>query len=365
MKRHGNLWEKITSLDNLHEAYIQARKGKRWQTKIKTFEKDVDGNLLELQKSLINKTYATSEYRVKRIYEPKERDIYILPFYPDRIVQHALLKIVIPIWDGLMIHDSYACREGKGMHQASRKVMLHINKYDYCLKCDIRKFYPSIVHDILMNIVRKKIKCEYTLWLIEDIVRSFPGGKNTPIGNYTSQWLGNLTMNELDQWLKHTKRRKAYIRYCDDFVLFDNDKAELHKLKNDIEVFLKNELELTFSKWSIFPVTQGLDYLGYRHFKTKVLLRKSTARRVKKRISSLQSNFDKNKINIEQFRSSIASTEGWLRWSNSYNLSNSLKIKEIKEKHDWISKNNRNKTRCRSLVANTPSRNKELSFIFN
>lgn len=344
MKRHGNLWEKIISLDNLNEAYIQARKGKRWQTKIKNFEKDVDGNLLELQKSLINKTYTTSEYRVKRIYEPKERDIYILPFYPDRIVQHALLKIVIPIWDGLMIHDSYACREGKGMHQASRKVMLHIKKYNYCLKCDIRKFYPSIVHDILINIVRKKIKCKDTLWLIEDIIRSFPGGKNTPIGNYTSQWLGNLYMNELDQWIKQIKRRKAYIRYCDDFVLFDNDKAELHKLKNEIEIFLKDELELTFSKWSIFPVTQGVDFLGYRHFREKILLRKSTAKRVKKRMTLLPKRLEQNEITIDQYRSSIASTEGWLRWSNSYNLIESLNINQIKEEYGWFSKNNTNKT---------------------
>jgi RNA-directed DNA polymerase len=344
MKRHGDLWEKIISLENLNTAYLNARKGKRWQRKIMKFEENIISNLVYIQRSLITKTFTTSEYKVKRIYEPKERDIYILPFYPDRIIQHALLRIVIPIWDGLMINDSYACREGKGMHQASRKAMLHIKKYDYCLKCDIKKFYPSIVHNILMAIIRKKIKCKDTLWLIENIVRSFDGGKNTPIGNFTSQWLGNLYMNELDQWIKQIKRRKAYIRYCDDFVLFDNDKAELHKLKNEIEVFLKDELELTFSKWSIFPVTQGVDFLGYRHFREKILLRKSTAKRVKKRMTLLPKRLEQNEITIDQYRSSIASTEGWLRWSNSYNLIESLNINQIKEEYGWFSKNNTNKT---------------------
>jgi retron-type reverse transcriptase len=346
MKRHGDLWEKIISLENLHEAYYAARKGKRWQTKVIEFEKNVLSNLVQLRKDLLNKRYTTSAYRVKKIYEPKERDIYILPFYPDRIVQHALLRIVIPIWDGLMIHDSYACRAGKGMHQGSKKVMCHINNYQYCLKCDIKKFYPSIDHNILMSIIKKKIKCKDTLWLIENIVRSFDGGKNTPIGNFTSQWFGNLYMNELDQWLKQTKMRKAYVRYCDDFVLFDNDKAELHKLKNEIEVFLKAELGLTFSKWSVFPVTQGLDYLGYRHFKEKILLRKSTAKRVAERVRNLPKRLKSSNITLSQFRSSIASTEGWLQWSNCHNFKVHLKLSKLKRLYERISRNNSDPARC-------------------
>jgi RNA-directed DNA polymerase len=344
MKRHGNLWEKIISLENLNESYIKARKGKRWQRNVQNFERNIIPNLKSIQRSLITKTFTTSEYKVKRIYEPKERDIYVLPFYPDRIIQHALLRVIIPIWDGLMINDSYACREGKGMHQGSQKVMLHIKKYKYCLKCDIKKFYPSIDHDILINIIRKKIKCKDTLWLMENIVRSISGGKNTPIGNYTSQWFGNLYMNELDQWIKHTKKRKAYVRYCDDFVLFDDDKVELYKLKEEIESFLKTELDLTFSKWSIFPVTQGLDYLGYRHFKKKILLRKRTAKRVKRRMKLLPKKLLRKEITIDQYRSSIASTEGWLRWANCRNLSISLQLNKLKELYARLSKSNTNKT---------------------
>jgi len=326
MKRHGDLWSKIIDPDNLYKAYRKARKGKAWQKGILDFEKDVEGNLLKLQKLLCTGEFTTAEYRSKTIHEPKKREIYILPFYPDRITQHALLQVVAPIWNNLMIHDSYACREGKGMHDASRKTMKHVRNYSYCLKCDIRKFYPSIDHDILMKIVEKKIKCKPTLLLLEDIVRSFEGGKNTPIGNYTSQWFGNLYMNELDNDLKQHHSVKTLIRYCDDFIMFSNSKEELHKLKEHIEVFLKEKLDLTFSKWSVFTVTQGVDFLGYRHFPDKILLRKSTAKRVAKRIKVLPEMLRLGRITVDQYSSSIASTKGWLKWANTYNLKLNLNL---------------------------------------
>jgi retron-type reverse transcriptase len=326
LKRHGNLWDKIIDPDNLYLAYRKARKGKAWQKGILEFEKDVEGNLLKLQKMLCKGEFTTSEYRSKTIYEPKEREIYILPFYPDRIAQHALLQVVAPIWDNLMIHDSYACREGKGMHDASRKTMRHVHNYKYCLKCDISKFYPSIDHNILMDIIENKIKCKPTLTLLEDIVRSFGGGKNTPIGNYTSQWFGNLYMNELDNNLKQKHGVKTLIRYCDDFVMFSDSKQELQDLKRHIKRFLKDKLDLTFSKWSIFKVVQGVDFLGYRHFPDKILLRKSTAKRVMKRIKALPKLLMTGEITFDQYKSSIASTKGWLQWANTYNLKLNLNL---------------------------------------
>jgi retron-type reverse transcriptase len=330
MKRHGNLWNKITDPDNLYRAYKRARHGKSTRRAVKQFEFDIAGNLLLLQRLLCTGTFRTSVYKTKTIYEPKQREIYILPFFPDRIVQHALLQVLIPIWDRLMIHDSYACREGKGMHDASRKTMDHVRTYKYCLKCDISKFYPSIDHDILMAIIRRKIKCGPTLALLENIVRSFDGGKNTPIGNYTSQWFGNLYMNELDQAVKHEHKMHAYIRYCDDFVIFDNCKKKLQDLQKWIGEFLANKLMLKFSKASVFPVTQGVDFLGYRHFPQKILLRKETAKRVTRRLRSLPFLMQVGKITIEQYRSSIASTEGWLRWASTYNLRLKLNLAFLK-----------------------------------
>lgn len=331
MKRHGGLWEEIISLPNLYDAYREARKGKRWQYVVQKFEQNTISYLLQLQIDLSARRFTTSPYKVKRIFEPKERDIFVLPFFPDRIVQHALLRVIIPIWDKLFIEQSYACREGKGMHEGSRKAMEHLRKYKYCLKCDIRKFYPSIDHDILKSIIRKKIKCRNTLWLIDDIIDSFEGGKNTPIGNFTSQWFGNLYMNELDQWVRHEKKVETYLRYTDDFIMFGDDKAALHALKDDIEAFLRERLALSFSRWSVFPITQGLDYLGYRHFRTRILLRKSTAKRVRKRMNRLPKQLQRGSITMEQYRSSIASTEGWMRWANCHNFSISLQLTKLKE----------------------------------
>lgn len=320
MKRHGDLWDKIIHPDNLYRAYKRARHGKSTRRAVKQFECDIAGNLLKLQKSLCTGEFQTSVYKTKTIYEPKQREIYILPFFPDRIVQHALLQVLIPIWDNLMIHDSYACREGKGMHDASRKTMNHVRRYKYCLKCDISKFYPSIDHNILLAIVRRKIKCKPTLALLENIVRSFDGDKNTPIGNYTSQWFGNLYMNELDQAVKHQHKMKAYIRYCDDFVIFDDCKKKLKSLQNWIGEFIRDKLMLKFSKASVFPVSQGVDFLGYRHFPQKILLRKGTAKRVFKRLKALPFLLQTGKITLEQYRSSISSTEGWLKWASTHNL---------------------------------------------
>lgn len=199
------------------------------------------------------------------------------------------------------------------------------------MKCDVSKFYPSINHNILYNIVQRKIKCEDTLWLIKDIIYSIGGGVNVPIGNYTSQWFGNLYLNKLDQFIKHEYHIKDYIRYCDDFILFHDDKKILGEMKNVIKEFLKEKLQLELRKCDLFPVSRGVDFLGYRHFRGYILVRKSTAKRVKKRLKRLPILLNKGKISIDQYRSSLASTMGWLKWSNSYNLRKRLQIDALME----------------------------------
>ena len=276
MKRHGDLFNRIIDVDNIYLAYQKARKGKSWQNTISRFDDDLDENIFNIRDSLIEKTFTTSSYTERTIYEPKKRIIYKLPFNPDRVVQHALMNVLEPIWNGLFICDSYSCRKDKGIHAGSQRTMDFIRAAGsraYCLKMDIRKFYPSIDHDILFEIVKRKIKCSDTLWLLKDIIYSIPGGKNVPIGNYTSQWLGNLYMNELDQFLKHEMKIRHYIRYCDDFILLHQDKRYLHTIAEEIESFLDYKLDLKLSKNDIFPVTQGIDFLGYRHFPDHVLVR--------------------------------------------------------------------------------------------
>ena len=209
--------------------------------------------------------------------------------------------------------------------------MEYVRKNDYCLKCDISKFYPSVDHDILYRIIQKKIKGIDTQWLIKAIIYSYPGGKNIPIGNYTSQWFGNMYLNELDTYIKHELKCKDYLRYCDDFCLFHNDKKVLNAIAKRIELFLFSHLKLKFSKCQLFPVSHGVDFLGYRHFRKYILLRKSTAKRVKKRLARLPRMLKENKINNEQFRSSIASTHGWLKWANTYNFQMAISIDKLQE----------------------------------
>lgn len=331
MKRHGNLWEKITSEENITLAYLKAKKHKSQFRAVKKFELNEENNLKRIRASLINKTFTTAKYFEKQIYEPKKRIIYVLPFTPDRIVQHALMNILIPIMEGLFIDDSYACREGKGLHKGSLRTMEYVRRNRYCLKCDIAKFYPSVNHEILLKIIKRKIKCKNTLWLIEDIINSFPGEFNVPIGNFTSQWFGNLYMNELDKFVKEELKIKDYLRYCDDFCLFHKDKKVLNEARAKIKEFIETKLKLRFSKCDLFQTAQGVDFLGYRHFRKYILLRKSTTKRVKKRLSKLPKQLEENKITKEQYRSSIASTIGWIKWANTHNLGLALNIRQLQE----------------------------------
>ncbi len=170
-----------------------------------------------------------------------------------------------------------------------------------------------------------------TLWLIEKIVHSFPGGKNVPIGNYTSQWFGNLYLNELDRFVKERLRVRDYVRYCDDFCLFSDDKAFLHDCRKAVTAFMRDELALNLRIADVFPVSRGVDFLGYRHFDNYILLRKSTAKRVRKRLSLLPGLYARGKISAEQFRSSVASTWGWLGRANSKNFRESVGMDALME----------------------------------
>ena len=176
MKRTGNLFQKITNRDNIELAFRLARKGKRWQDTIKIFELQKEENIEKIQTSLINKSFTTSKYETFVVYEPKRRVIYKLPFSPDRIVQHALMNIIEPLWESFFIPDSYACRKGKGIHAGSRRTMEFIRKVGkkgYCLKMDVSKFYPSIRHDIIFKLIEHKIKCRDTLNLFAEQLKQY------------------------------------------------------------------------------------------------------------------------------------------------------------------------------------------------
>lgn len=327
MKRHGNLYELIYEPANLYLAYKKARKGKRWQNTIKNFEKDAARNLYNIYTSLKKQTFITSPYRTKFVYEPKKREIFILPFYPDRIVQHAVMNVLEPIWDDLFYYHSYGCRKNKGIHKASKFTTIACRRNQYFLQLDISKFYPSIDHDILYEIIQKKIKCQNTLKLLKNIIYSTDSG--VPIGNLTSQWFGNLYLNELDQFVKHELKIKDYVRYVDDFILLSDDKSKLWKCKHKIVKFLKIKLKLKLSKFCLRPARIGIDFVGYRHFPNKKLIRKRTAIRFRKNINKDIRRY--TRVSSIRFRSKIASIEGWLKHAQSYNFSRFLKLNKIKK----------------------------------
>jgi len=331
MRRHGDLWRHVVDPENIARAYQHARRGKAWQRTVQTIDARKDDALAELRTMLIEDRFRTSEYRVKYVSEPKPRTIYVLPFWPDRIVQHAVMNVVAPIWDEKMDTGSHACRPGKGQHTASREVMRHVRRSRYVLQADIRKFYPSIPHDGAMRVIQRKIKDERVLALLDDIVHSFPGDRNVPIGNLTSQWIGNLYLNELDEFVRHRLKPRGYVRYNDDFLLFTDHKDQAHAWRHQVGKFLIEELELTMAKDRVYPVRLGVDYVGYRHFPDKVLVRKSTARRMRRRVRHLRYLMATGQVELDRARSTVAAISGWLRWANAYNLRRALRIDALQE----------------------------------
>lgn len=322
VKRYGYLYEKVYSMENLINAHNNARKGKTHYKDVKMVDSNKEYYLTKIQQMLINKSYSTSDYDVFiKIDKGKEREIYKLPYYPDRIVQWAIMQIMEPIWINQFTRNTFSSIPGRGIHDGLRKLDLYMkNKKEtkYCLKIDIRKFYPSISHPILKEIIKRKIKDKNMLWILFEIIDSIPNGRGVPIGNYLSQYLGNLFLTYFDRWLLEEKGVKYYLRYCDDCVIFHDDKAFLQKLLRDIIRYLTCELDVTIkSNYQIFPTyIRGVDFLGYRSFGDYRLLRKSTAKRYKNLCRGLSR---KNFLNTKDINK-LSSYNGWLIPANSYNL---------------------------------------------
>jgi len=331
MKRHTNLFEKIIDYGNLVLAHLNARKGKDYYSEVKKVDKNMDFYLRKLQISLLNRNFTTSEYEIFTITEPKERIIYKLPYFPDRIVHHAIMQILQPIWDKTFIFDSYAAVPRKGIHAGYYRLKQFLRDKEntkYCLKIDIKKYYPSIDHNILFNLIKMKIKCKDVLWLLEDIIRSVSGNKGLPIGNYLSQYLSNIYLNYFDHWIKEKVRCKYYIRYCDDSVILYKNKEYLNWLLEKIRLHLWNHLKLKLNKKSqIFPVeSRGIDFLGYKTYHQYSLLRKSSHKKFKQKIDYIKQNY--NKLKSKYIISSIMSYVGWLVHCDSHNLLNKYIYKD-------------------------------------
>lgn len=332
MKRHGKLFPKIVAMDNLYLASRLARKNKTTRYDVQKYMDNEDTNIRRIRDMLIDGTYHTSSYSIKTIYEPKEREIFILPFFPDRIIQHAIMNIVEPIWDNLFDDRSFSCRTGKGIHAGLKYSMKLVMRNKYCAKNDISKFYPSINHSLAMEFIERKIKDHKVLTLFEDLINSIDGDYNVPIGNYTSQWIGNLYLTEMDTIIRHQLKVHDYVRYCDDFLLFDNDKARLKYNMAVVEDYIHNRLGMRFSKKDLFKTKQGVDFLGYRMFPDGLkLVRKTTAKRIKKRFQILSHLAEIGELDYTDLgvQGQILSGHGWISWANTKNMALAWNIEHL------------------------------------
>jgi retron-type reverse transcriptase len=305
-------------MENLQLADVIARKGKK-QAGITAHDKNRDANLLNLQQLLKDKTYRTSEYTTFRIFEPKERIISRLPYFPDRIAHHAVMNVMEPIFVSTFTADTYSCIKGRGIHAAVSAVkhdLKDVAGTQYCLKLDIKKFYPSVDHEILKQLLRRKIKDQDLLWLLDGIIDSADG---LPIGNYLSQYFSNFYLTYFDHWLKEQKRVKYYFRYADDMVILSDNKPYLHQLLSEISNYLQGNLKLEVKdNYQVFPVKdRGIDFVGYVFFHTHVLLRKS----IKQSFARMVARNNKPQ--------SVASYKGWAKHCNTRNLLKKLLHEQV------------------------------------
>lgn len=310
MKRINNIYSQITSVDNLRIAESKARKGKANQYGVKIFDKEPESNIFKLHEMLLNKGYKTSEYTTFTVFEPKERLVFRLPYFPDRITHHAVMNILEPIFVKVFTNDSYACIKGKGIHAAVNNIKTALQDQEntkYCLKLDIVKFYPNVDHDILKTLLRKKFKDNDLLWLLDEIIDSADG---LPIGNYLSQYLANFYLTYFDHWIKEQKEVKYYFRYADDIVILSSNKPHLHELLFEIKQYLNVNLKLEVKdNYQVFPVeARSIDFVGYKFYHTHTLLRKSIKKRFAKAVSKT-----KNKA-------TIAAYNGWAKHANTKHL---------------------------------------------
>lgn len=324
MKRLGNVYDRIISYENLLEAHRKAKREKASYTEVKMINENPEYYLKNLRFILANEFYYvnSSDYKVKlKEDKGKLREIFILPYYPHRIVQWAIMLQIQDRFLKSFIYDTYASIEKRGLHFGVKRIKKALWKdkagTEYCLKMDMKKYYPSIDNEILFKIVKTKIKDKKLLRLLNIIIFSL-GTKGQPIGSLWSQWAGNLYLSVLDHYVKEELKIKYYYRFCDDVVILHGSKEYLSKVRDSIEKFISKELNLTLKEnYQIFPArVRGVDFLGYRFFGEFTLLRKRILKEMKRKLIPLQ----KKDVLTYSENGSINSYKGWLKYCDSYRL---------------------------------------------
>jgi retron-type reverse transcriptase len=339
MKRHGHLWPHVVSFESLLRAAERARKGKRFRRATAAFHFNLEHELWALHEELSAKTYRPGPYRTFLVHEPKQRQISAAP-YRDRVVHHALVGVLEPIYERSFIADSYACRKGKGTHAAVARCQHFARRFRYALKADVQKFFPSLDHAILKALVARKVKDPDVLWLVDRIIdhsnaqesvwQWFPGDhlfapaerrRGIPIGNQTSQFFANVYLDPLDHFVKDRLGVPGYVRYVDDLLVVADDKRQLAAVRERLAEFLTAlRLRLHPAKCVVLPVTEGIRFLGYRVFPTHRLLVAENVRRFRRRVRQMQRDYAAWRVSFASIYQRLMSWNGHARQANSYRL---------------------------------------------
>ncbi|MFQ5639304.1 MAG: reverse transcriptase domain-containing protein [bacterium] len=343
MKSYTNLFEKICTFENLYLASKKAEKGKRFRDEVARFNARRAENLLEMERLLRAGTYPFGRFHTFRIFHPKPRMISAAP-YADRVVHHALMNVIGPLFERTFIHDSYANQKNKGTHAALDRCTQYARCYLYVLQMDIRKYFPSIDHAILLAEIARTIRCQPTLKLIKHIIDNsnpqepayfyFPGDdlftpyerrKGLPIGNFTSQFFANVYLNPFDHFIKEKFQAPGYVRYVDDQLIFSDDKEFLKQCRERSRVFLYQwRLLLHPKKAIIYPVHEGIPFLGFRVFSTHRRLLRGGVKRARQRLRGLNEGYRTGSISWEKVNASVQAWLGHVGHGDTWRLRQAL-----------------------------------------
>ncbi len=325
MKRTGHLFDEVCSFESLRTSALRAAKAKRSKTPVALFLQDLEHEVIELEKELLEKSYQPRPYRTFRIYEPKERMICAAEFR-DRVVHHAVCSVLEPIFEQTLIHDTYACRRNKGPLQAVKRARAFCRRYNYFLKLDVHKYFDSVDHGVLKDQLRRKVKDPDLIRLL-DVFIDHPvpwtePGKGIPIGNLTSQHFANFYLSGLDHFIKEVLRIEGYVRYMDDLVLWADEKDTLWDAATRIETYLKERLYLEIKSGSLYvaPIQQGLPFLGFRIFPAVIRIARPGWRRFRRKVQFRGRALAAGEIDGETWTRSMSSLVGFMRQADTRNL---------------------------------------------
>lgn len=342
-RRHDGLIEKIANFGALRAAALRAARGKRRTASAARFLLGLERNVLKLERELKERRWRPGRYTVLHIRDPKPRRISAAPFR-DRVVHHALCSVVEPIFERGFIHDNYANRVGKGTHAAVKRFEKYRDRHSHVLRCDVHRYFPAIDHEIMKRDLRRRVRCEDTLWLLDAVIdgsnpqepvyRHYPGDdllaplerkRGLPIGNLTSQFFANVYLDPLDHFVKEILRA-PYVRYVDDFALFGDDPAQLAEWQRAVAVFLaRRRLSLHSTKSYIAPCSEAAEFLGFVLLPgARRRLPEANVRRFRNRLRGMRDRWKSGRLDFQKVQMRVGSWTAHAEHANTWRLRHAI-----------------------------------------